>query len=379
MVRSRTRTMSAVGLAGLLVAAVGGTVFGAGSGPATGPDSWPYPAESDGSTHSVVLAAVGDIACEPDGDVTPQPDAKYLCGGKPDYQSAEVATAAQVEAMKPDLVALLGDEQYQVGRLNDFTRGFDQTYGAFKFLHRPIPGNHEYYAYKDGERAQDGDGYFAYYNGHQTDSAGAPVLDAAGNPAPLADGQAAHTRDGWYSYDLGRWHVIALNAECAGQAGGCDQAGAWVGRQTAWLASDLAADHAPCTLAYWHQPVFTAMNNPSAEGAMSRTWWRMLYAAGADLVLNGHEHLYARFAPQTPDGRVDPDYGIRELIVGTGGEGLDPLAAGMPNVEAGQDQGYGAMQLTLGQHGYAWSYRTVQGPAYTDSGSASCHGAPQQP
>jgi calcineurin-like phosphoesterase family protein len=377
MVTSRRRTPSGLALAALLVVALGGTVFAATAGTSV-TTGWPYPGGSGAgpAEQAVVLAAVGDVACEPDADVTPAPEAKYLCAGKPDYESAQVATAAQIEAMQPDLVALLGDEQYQVGRLNDFMGGFDRTYGAFKFLHRPTPGNHEYYAYKDGEAAQDGDGYFAYYNGHETDPAGSPVTDAAGNPAPLADGQAAHTHDGWYSYDLGRWHVISLNAECARQSGGCDPTGAWAARQSDWLAADLAADHAPCTLAYWHQPVFTAMNNPSAEGALSRAWWQMLYAAGVDVVLNGHEHLYARFSPQTPDGQVDSEHGIREFIVGTGGEGLDPLAPGMPHLEAAQDQGYGALKLTLTSHGYAWDYRTVQGPTYADSGSASCHGAP---
>ena len=42
-------------------------------------------------------------------------------------------------------------------------------------------------------------------------------------------------------------------------------------------------------------------------------------------MLNGHDHLYARYRPLDPSGNYDPKKGIREFIVGTGGETLDPV------------------------------------------------------
>lgn len=271
---------------------------------------------------------------------------------------------------------------------------FDHTYGAFKFLQRPTPGNHEFYS-SHGETGVNGYGYFDYYNGYQVNpdtGQASPTRNfgtsASAEPTPRQSGQAGQfgdSGDGWYSYNLGAWHIISLNAECGLPAhGNCNPNAPWYQRQTAWLAGDLRADHAACTLAYWHQPTFSATDPPSSgpggdpEGPAADVWWKLLYAHHADLVLNGHDHLYARFAPMNPAGQSDPA-GIREFIVGTGGESLDTLAPQTPHLQAGTGDYYGVMKLTLGAGGYRWDFASApNAPStgtgrYIDAGSARCH------
>lgn len=382
MSRLRRRTAIVTAVAALTLAGLTGSVLAEPRHDRGSDNPWPY-----ANSKPVVLAAVGDIACEPDLPENAGTDKYYKCdGGHLVGADAQFATADQIESMQPDLVALMGDEQYETGTLADFQNSFDQSYGAFKFLQRPAPGNHEFYAYsknKNGhvisEPAQNGTGYFDYYNG-QTE-----------NGATRPSGQAGDSGQGWYSYDLGGWHIISLNIECNSAAFGnsCDPTTGLLGQETQWLAGDLAADHSACTLAYWHQPTFSATGEPSAEGTAAGAWWKLLYRSGADLVLNGHEHVYARFAPQDPNGAADARHGITEFIIGTGGEDLDTLARNADgsfaaaNMITGQDQGYGAMKLTLNPNGYSWDYRPVLAAPgapntaldYQDTGSARCHGS----
>ncbi|MCW2855614.1 MAG: alkaline phosphatase [Marmoricola sp.] len=299
--------------------------------------------------------------------------------------------------MQPDAVALLGDEQYEVGKLSDFENSFEQAWGGLKMLERPAPGNHEYYAYTkkgDNEAAQNGTGYFGYFNGHdQTgtpNSQGQAGDDTAGN-------------QGWYSYDLGNWHIISLNVECGSAPFNNDCSttdGGLLSQETQWLSDDLQNNTKPCTIAYWHQPAFSATTAATstipasapgaggAEGLASDAWWKLLYNNHATLILNGHEHAYARFKPMDPAGNYDPTNGIPEFIVGSGGEALDTLATNAdgsyanPNVVTAQASAYGVMKLTLKPGGYAWDYQpTLAGAGfgssaldYSDSGTGSCNG-----
>lgn len=381
-------------------------------------DRWPY-ATTD---RSPVLAVVGDIACQP-GEVEPAGEAAHeICTNpKVPYTSSSLwlsqeATANQIEAMKPDAVALTGDLQYQVGQYSDFEQSFDLTYGAFKFLHRPSPGNHEFYD-EHSETGVAGYGYFSYYNGFQIDANGNPItttisdpcppaLAAACNypgktipnaqPIPRADGQAGHFEeksgvgDGWYSYNLGSWHLISLNIECSTQPDGCSDTGSWFGAELKWLKRDLEENHAACTLAYWHQPSYSAADSLSPEGTAALAFWQLLYEHNADLVLNGHDHLYARYRPLDPSGNYDPENGIREFIVGTGGETLDAVVSSTTgdagaqfnaaNLEASTGTYWGVMALRLGDHGYRWDFESALelpgAPAgtYSDKGFGSCHG-----
>jgi hypothetical protein len=378
-----------VGL-GVIAAAVSATSVVAASGFfGSGDNPWPYQAES----RTPVLAAVGDISCQPGPPVEGE-KASDVCTGDSTRNAAQTATADQIESMQPDLVAILGDEQYQAGRYEDFMGSYNNTYGAFKFLQRPAPGNHEFYT-SHGETGDNGDGYFDYFNGFQLNPDGSPVTDtfttASGStftqPKPRGLGQAGPVGavgDGWYSYDLGAWHVISLNVECSVEPGGCSTAGSWFASETNWLAQDLAADHAECTLAYWHQPTFNATEGAasSAEGQAADAWWQLLYQHRADVVLNGHDHVYARFEPMTPAGQVDDLRGIREFIVGTGGESLDTLIPTTPNLQAATDQYYGVMKLTLDPSSYSWDFESSlenpsapagTPPTYSDTGSARCH------
>ncbi len=397
---------------------------------------WPY---NNPQRSSPVLAVVGDISCQPGEEASGESSKETCTDPKAPYTStslyqSQAATANQIEAMKPDAVALLGDLQYQVGRYSDFENSYDLTYGAFKMISRPAPGNHEFYD-EHGETGVAGYGYFSYFNGFLIDTnaeanqgkpqmttipdpcpsnpacgpGATPSADLSPQPIPRADGQAGHFElganggqngtgvgDGWYSYNLGSWHLISLNIECSTQPGGCSTTGAWFAAELAWLQKDLEENHAACTLAYWHQPTFSATNGITPEGIAAQAFWRLLYEHKADLVLNGHDHLYARYRPLDPSGNFDPQRGITEFIVGTGGETLDTVVttdttaadpSGNPNfnaenLEAASGEFWGVMGLTLNQDGYAWDFesalkdpaQTTGGPAYNDKGVGVCHG-----
>ncbi|HXY24000.1 MAG TPA: metallophosphoesterase [Candidatus Acidoferrum sp.] len=433
------RAAALIGAAALALALAAGTrAQNQDSNPNEDPHShnnkWPYAK----TKRSPVLAVVGDIACQP-GEAEPTGEANHeLCiNPKPPYTSTSLwqsqeATANQIEAMKPDAVAIAGDLQYQVGQYSDFENSFDLTYGAFKFLHRPAPGNHEFYD-EHSQTGVAGYGYFSYYNGFQIDANGNPIattvqdpcppdLAAACNypgkttpnpqPIPRADGQAGHFElgayggvngsgvgEGWYSYNLGSWHLISLNIECSTQPGGCSNNGSWFASELEWLKKDLDENHSACTAAYWHQPTFSATNGITPEGIAAQAFWQLLYEHRADLVLNGHDHLYAHYRPLDPSGNYDPKNGIREFIVGTGGETLDPVVTtntttadpgGNPNfnslnLETGTEGGFywGVMALTLDEHGYKWDFESAleaplagapASPNYSDKGFGRCHG-----
>jgi hypothetical protein len=394
--------------------------------PKSSDNPWPYATTG----RSPVLAVVGDVACQPGAEPTGEKGGENCIGDTAqNLFASQAATARQIENMKPDIVALVGDEQYQVGQYSDFENSYESTYGAFKIITRPAPGNHEFYV-EHGAIGVAGYGYFSYFNGVQHNADGTMMTATIANnpdtggtftqPVPYSDGQAGHFEqtggagtntgggpvgvgDGWYSYNLGAWHLISLNIECETQPGGCSNTGSWLGAELAWLQSDLAANHSACTLAYWHQPSFSAGGSVTLpEGQTALAFWKLLYQYGADLVLNGHDHLYARYRPLDPSGNYDPKKGIREFIVGTGGETLDPVVYTTPpsndgadaadlsgqanfnaeNIEKASGQFWGVMGLTLTQNGYAWDFESAlkdpaqtTGPAsFSDTGVGSCHG-----
>ncbi len=250
------------------------------------------------------------------------------------------ATAKLIDAI-PGTVFAAGDLAYENGTYEEFQKCYGPTWGRFKARTRPTPGNHEY----NGAPAT---GYFRYWDGR------------AGDPGK-----------GYYSYDLGSWHIVVLNTNCGvAQLGGCAEGSP----QETWLKQDLAAHPNTCTLAYGHHALFSSGLFPKhAEHPELRAFWQDLYDAHADLVLAGHEHSYERFAPQNPEGNPDPEHGIREIVVGTGGRSHTPLGYAKPNSEVRDDKTYGVLKLTLSPGKYRWEFLPTPGKPFRDSGEGSCH------
>ncbi|HEX8100848.1 MAG TPA: metallophosphoesterase, partial [Actinomycetota bacterium] len=225
--------------------------------------------QGGGGRRGYVIAAAGDIACNGGGSGRSECD-----------QAGTAAVLARLKGL--DAVLPLGDNQYESGRLSEYQGAYDRTWGRFKGISHPVPGNHDY--------DSGGEGYFAYFGGQ------------AGNPGA-----------GYYSFDLGGWHLVALNSNC-GAIGGCGRGSP----QERWLRDDLAHHSKRCTLAYWHHPRFSSGVEHGSTPEMQAIW-QALYEHNAEIVLSGHEHNYERFAPQDSVGHADPRKGIREFVVGTGG------------------------------------------------------------
>lgn len=250
--------------------------------------------------------------------------------------SGDEATAALLASL-PGTIVTLGDNAYESGTATDFANCYDPSWGARKSDTRPSPGNHEY-------NTPGAAGYYGYFGA------------AAGNPT-----------QGWYSYDVGAWHVISLNSNCPA-IGGC---GAGSPQET-WLRNDLASHGNACTLAYWHYPRFSS--GLHGDVASMQPIWQALYDYGADVVLNGHDHTYERFAPQTPGGAADATFGIREFVVGTGGRSHYIFNAPKPNSEARNNDTYGVLALTLHDNSYDWQFVPEAGKSFSDTGASACHG-----
>jgi acid phosphatase type 7 len=304
-------------LAALLVAAP--TVPPAGAGPAR-------PAAAAAPAVVTVMAA-GDIAPEPS---SPKAD--------------DVATSQLVLDAGPTAVLALGDNQYDRGTLAEYQSptGYEGSWGRFKASTRPTLGNHEYLDPAGGAA-----GYFGYFG---------PV---AGNPA-----------EGWYSFDLGAWHVVSLNSACGGLGSPSCARGS---PQVRWLQADLSRNPRACTLAFWHHPRFS---NAGGHGDDPRTayLWNALYAAKADLILNGHTHNYQRFTAMHPRGRVaERGAGIRQIVVGTGGKSLYRFASKVPRpgTRHRDDRHYGVVRLTLGPDAWSSEFHRTDGEV-ADRVTAGC-------
>jgi len=277
-----------------------------------------------------VVAAAGDIACEPsDSDFD---------GGDPNQCQSRATADLLADA---DAVLPLGDLQYSDGKLEAFDQSYDATWGTFAAESYPVPGNHDYHVAGAA-------GYYDYW---------------ASKDRPIGSG-----RSGYYSWDLGSWHLIALNSNC-------DDVPCLDGSpQNDFLEQDLASTTQPCVLAYWHHPLFNSgetHGDSTPPGA--KAFMEDLFAAGADIIVSGHEHNYQRYGKQDPNGQADPK-GIREFVVGTGGKshyGL--LDEKDPNYEFGDAVDFGVLKLHLGDNSYSWEFVSVAGSVIDAGGPLRCN------
>jgi calcineurin-like phosphoesterase family protein len=272
-----------------------------------------------------VIAAAGDIACAP-GDSSSS-------GKCHEAKTADLVLSSGAMAVLP-----LGDLQYNTASLSNLRASYDRSWGRFRSITRPALGNHE----------SSGSGYFDYFNG-----------------VGVGDGPAGQRGNGYYSYNLGSWHLIALNSNCGRVP--CNSGSA----QEQWLRGDLAANASTCTLAYWHHPRFSS--GYDGDGTFMQDIWKDLYDANADLVLVGHSHDYERFAPVNVNGGLDRNRGIREFVVGTGGAFFTGVSGARPNSEVRQNNTFGVLKLVLHPRSYDWQFLPEQGRTFSDAGSQACH------
>jgi acid phosphatase type 7 len=251
-----------------------------------------------------------------------------LCGSP-----APEATAKLLDRMS-GVIFTVGDNAYPSGTEANYRECYEPTWGRHKARTRPSPGNHEY-------ESPGAIPYFTYFG-------------ANAGPSGV----------GYYTYRLADWQIYSLNSNIATDSGS---------PQVQWLRRELAAHPSACALAYWHHPLFSSGSHGDAPSL--QPMWRALYEAGVEVVIAGHDHLYERFAPQDPDGRLDPVRGIRQFIVGTGGGALS-----MPvRVHANSDvrwSMHGVLQLVLREDGYTWGFIADTGAA-ADIGGGVCHGSPR--
>lgn len=256
--------------------------------------SYSLPLSVFAQTSDPVIVAAGDISC---------PGCHQL------------QTSNLVISLHPAAVLALGDEQYPHGSLADFRKYYDPTWGRFKAITYPVPGNHEYLT-------KNAAGYFSYFS-----------------------------RPGYYSFDIASWHLIALDSESD------------ISSQSKWLQADLAAHPVNCTLAYWHQPRYSSGTEHGSNPAFE-PWWHILSNYQADVVLAGHEHNYERFAPMS---------GITEFVIGTGGKSLYPFGKPIPGSDFRDNKHFGVLKLVLHPTSYDWQFISDSNQVL-DSGTASCIG-----
>ena len=263
---------------------------------------------------------------------------RFVLLGAGDIADCSRSGHAQTEAVLAQhfgTVMTLGDNAYPNGSAADYQNCYGSSWGRQRARTRPSAGNHEY-------STSNASGYFGYFGA------------AAGSPS-----------QGWYAYDADAWRVIVLNSNCS-NVGGCSRSSA----QGAWLQAELTGHPRACTLAIWHHPRFSS-GGLGDQGA-TVDLWQLLYEAGADLVLSGHDHHYERFAAQSPAGLAEPTRGIRQFVVGTGGSGVGTPALLRPNSEIANGATYGVLKLTLRPGSYDWQFLPVAGSSFTDTGTASC-------
>ena len=257
-----------------------------------------------------------------------------ICGV--DHDEMTAALVEQQIALFPDAtVFMAGDDVNESGRAVEYRNCFTPSWGRFLDRIRPVPGNHDY-------MTDQGAPYYAYFG------------KAAGTPGL-----------GYYSYNLGSWHIVALNSNC--DVIGCGKNS----YQVQWLREDLQKNQTLCTLLYWHHPRFGS----GIEGSVGlvSSFWRTAYEFGAEVVVNGNDHDYERFAPQDADGNLDLIRGIREFVVGTGGAELRGWGTIKPNSEVRNNQTHGVILFELYPDHYTWNFLPSEGGTFTDQGTGNCH------
>ncbi|TFG52975.1 MAG: alkaline phosphatase [Gemmatimonadales bacterium] len=288
-----------------------------------------------GRSGMLMALLCGASGCETDQPTAPGPDTPAVLVGAGDIavcgSDADEATALVLDTIA-GMVFTTGDNAYEDGTAQEFTDCYHPTWGRHRSRTRPSPGNHDYHT-------SGAAGYYGYFG------------MSAGDPA-----------EGYYSYDLGAWHIVAINSNIDLSASS---------PQLQWLVADLAANPTVCAAAYWHHPRFSS--GMHGDDAGMQALWQVLYDAGVDLVLNGHDHDYERFAPQTPTGALDTQRGIREFVVGTGGRSLRNFATVAANSEIRNSDTHGVVKLSLYESRYEWEFVPVAGQAFRDSGSTDCH------
>lgn len=292
------------------------------------------PASAAEARPAPLIAAAGDIACGPNNP-------RYNNGFGTFNSCQQFWTSNLLQNRDLAAVLPLGDLEYDDnGSLASFQATYAPTWGRWKSISHPVVGNHEY---DDGLGAQ---GYWDYWNG-------------IGN----GNGRAGVRGRGWYAYNLGSWRLIALNSICEFVA--CRGSS----RQLRFLRNQLERYRDRCVLAYMHNPRFSS--GIYEEIGDTRAIWKALYRGGADVVLNGHDHIYERFAPMDANGAASAT-GVREFVVGTGGKNHTTPGAPQPNSVVRNGTAFGVLQLTLHADTYDWQFLPITGQTFTDAGTGSC-------
>ena len=276
---------------------------------------------------SPIMVAAGDIACAPGSATT-----STTCQQR--------NTASLIGTLDPNYVLALGDLAYPAGSQPAFDNSYGPSWGEFKSITKPVPGNHEY-------GTAGAAGYFGYFGWRAT---------------PLQPTCTSNCK-GYYSFSTGSWHVVALNTRCSETTDSCVD----FTSQAAWLDQDLTAHPARCTLAYMHNPLFSGGFGATPE---VKVLWDVLQKHHADLVITGHAHNYQRFVAQTPGGTASAT-GITEIIAGTGGDSLQTLTT-TTNEVAHINHSFGVVRLALNAGGWTSKFVSTSGLSF-DPASGTCH------
>ena len=278
---------------------------------------------------------INTAAPSPSPTPTPDPGGAVFVGAGDIAGSGtgDSATAALITALpNTATVWAAGDNAYDSGTLTEYNTWYHPTWGQFKNRTIPAPGNHEY-------GTSGASGYFDYFGA-----------------------LAGPNRNGWFSKDVGDWHVISLNSEVSMSAGS---------PQETWLRQDLAANTKACTIAMWHSPIFTSGSH--SPDTATRPLFQALYDYNADVLIQGHNHNYERFAPMNPSGQVDTVRGIRSFVNGAGGRSHYSFNGVAANSEARNSDTYGVLKFVLKANSYDWEFIPEAGKTFRDSGSGTCH------